>query len=142
MSDSGDLLDKADALLGRYRGGVKSNIENDFPVLIEIVGEFESDIGISHMDSTIAPPPQMPAPADDFSEDRILRDAMLALAPRIEAVLGDTMKERLEEHVRITLQTLSEQLRLDIETLVRIAVSRAIEDLLSDKNIRGPVDND
>lgn len=133
MSESGDLLDKADALLGRYRGGVKPAVETDFPVLTEIVGESGRDVGISGMEEVIAPPTQRPGSVDDISEDRILREVMLALAPRIESVLGDSMKERLEEHVRSMLQTLSDQLRLDIETLVRIAVSRAIEELLPDK---------
>jgi hypothetical protein len=133
VSDSGDLLDKTDALLGRYRGSVKPVLEADFPVLTDIIAESESAIGIAEVDSVIAPPTQSPASADDLSEDRILQEVMLALAPRIESVLGDSMKERLEEHVRVTLQTLSEQLRLDVEAQVRIAVSRAVEQVLSDK---------
>jgi hypothetical protein len=132
VSDSDDILGKTDALLGRYRGAVKPAPDSDFPVLTEVIGEADLNAGAFPAEEVI-PPRIQGTVADSLSEDRILEEVLRALAPRIDEILGDPLKERLEDHVRNALQTLTDQMRLDVEALVRIAVSRAVEQVLSDK---------
>jgi hypothetical protein len=133
VSDPDDILGKTDALLGRYRGGVKPATEGDFPVLTEVIGEADLAAGALAADDVIARRIQG-AGVEGVSDDRILQEVLRALAPRIDEILGDPLKERLEDHVRNMLQTLTDQMRMDVEALVRIAVSRAVEQVLSEKN--------
>jgi hypothetical protein len=133
VNDSDDLLDKTDALLGRYRGGSNHAPDADFPVLTEIVAAPGIEAtGFPVMEVMPPQAPKIPA-AGNWQDDHLLQEVMRALEPRIEEILGDPLKERLEDHLRPLLDTLTSQIRIDIETLVRIAVSRAVEQVLSEK---------
>ena len=134
MSDSRDLIDKTDALLGRYRGNTKSNPEGDFPVLTDIVDQRQLPIsppegstgknGIStanHIDSR------------ELHEAWLVDEVLRLLAPHIEEALGDPLRERLDECLRTALAALTGQVRIDIEKLVRVAVSQAVDRALSEK---------
>jgi len=133
VSDSNHLLDKTDALLGRYRGGANPAADADFPVLTEIVSAPGIDpVGLAAADFMESPRPEVPAAAG-LPDDHLLQEVMRVLAPRIDEILGDPLKERLEDHLRSALQPLADQVRIDIEAMVRIAVSRAVEQVLSEK---------
>lgn len=133
MSDSNDLLDKTDALLGRYRGGASHAVDGDFPVLTEIVSAQGIDPDDhATTDFTESPTPEV-LPAASVPDDHLLQEVMRVLAPRIDEILGEPLKERLEDHLRSALQPLAGQVRIDIEAMVRIAVSRAVEQVLSEK---------
>ena len=134
MSDSRDLIDKTDALLGRYRGNTKSNPESDFPVLTDIFDQRQLPIsppegstsksGIStanHIDSR------------ELHEAWLVDEVLRLLAPHIEEALGDPLRERLDEYLRTALAALTGQVRIDIEKLVRVAVSQAVDRALSEK---------
>lgn len=134
MSDPDDLLGKTDALLGRYRGARPSG-EADFPVLTEVVSDPAAGPAATFADAPDIAPAIGHAAVEAPPQDRLLQEVMLALAPKIEEILGDPLRERLEEHLRSTLQTLAGQVRIDLEALVRIAVSQAVERVLSEKKI-------
>ena len=134
MSDSRDLIDKTDALLGRYRGNTKSNPEDDFPVLTDIFdqrrlpvsppGGSDGENGIAaanHLDSR------------ELDETLLVDEVLRLLAPHIEEALGDPLQERLDESLRRALAALTGQVRIDIEKLVRVAVSQAVDRALSEK---------
>ncbi|MFM9970758.1 MAG: hypothetical protein ACKVQK_20390 [Burkholderiales bacterium] len=132
--ESRDLLDKTDALLGRYRGGAKNSSDSEFPVLTEVLGANQA-IPTLHEPTVTNEPPVLCTELPKFvDEDRLLREVMLALEPKITEILGAPLKVRIEEHVRDTLESVAEKVRVEVEALVRIAVSRAIEQVLSDKN--------
>lgn len=138
MSDSRDLIDKTDALLGRYRGNSKSNPESDFPVLTDIYNQGQIP-GSPPQASANGVPGKGGIPAANLSDSRELREAMLVdevlrlLAPHIDEALGDPLKERLDEHLRRALAALTVQVRIDIEALVRVAVSQAVDRAFSEK---------
>jgi len=133
VSDSRELLEKADALLGRYRQGAAG--DPDIPVLTEVV-EFpvlqrevppeasavpvESDLG--------SPSAARPAPGDlDLLEIEIRTRVLGALRAEIASVLEEPLRVRLEDHFRLALTTLTGQLKLDIEALLVKAVDRAVK---------------
>jgi hypothetical protein len=134
VSDSRDLIDKTDALLGRYRGNTRAIPESDFPLLTDVYDQ--SQLPIS--------PPEGFAekggiPASTGIDPRELREAVLVdeilrlLAPHIEEALGDPLRDRLDECLRRALAALTEQVRIDIETLVRDAVSQAVDRATAEK---------
>lgn len=134
MSDPNDILGKTDALLGRYRGGSKPAADLDFPVLTEVISADDLNIGPSQ--AAIAAPlqPQGTVARGELGEDRILQEVLRALAPQIDTILGDPLKELIEENVHQTIQGLTDQIRADLEVLLRAAMSRAVEQVLSEKN--------
>ena len=138
MSDSRDLIDKTDALLGRYRGNSKSNPESDFPVLTDIYSQGQIP-GSPPQGSASSVPGTGGIPTANLSDSRELREAMLVdevlrlLAPHIDEALGDPLRERLDEHLRRALAALTGQVRIDIEALVKAAVSQAVDRAFSEK---------
>lgn len=138
MSDSRDLIDKTDALLGRYRGNAKPDPESDFPVLTDVYEQRQSpdsppeaaargfagkvDIAAAH-----------PLDSRELREELLANEVLRQLVPYIEEALGDPLRERLDEHLRRALAALTGQVRIDIETLVRQAVSQAVDRVLSEK---------
>ena len=143
MSDSRDLIDKTDALLGRYRGAQKSIAETDFPVLTEVF-EVAVPAAAPAPASTPAPAPTAPMTAvarpplqtaepPQFREDQLVEEVLRRLAPHIDEALGTPLKERLDEHLRRALTALTGQVRIDIETLVRVAVSEAVDRAMAEK---------
>jgi len=138
VSDSRDLIDKTDALLGRYRGNSKSNPESDFPVLTDIYKQGQLP-GSPPQGSASGVPGKGCIPTANLSDSRELREAMLVdeilrlLAPHIDEALGDPLRERLDEHLRRALAALTGQVRIDIEALVRVAVSQAVNRAFSEK---------
>ena len=127
MSDSDDLLGKADAFLKRYRASGTSARE-DVPVLTEVIAESAAQG---------RPVQTGPTPAELQELERKLKESILdAIGPYVANILEEPLRARLEAHLQRTLATLSSQVRADIETLIREAVARAVE--LEFERARGP----
>ena len=135
VSDSRDLIDKTDALLGRYRGNIKSNPESDFPVLTDIYSPrpLATENSASGVTGTSDIQAANYLDSREVREDLLVDEVLRLLAPHIDAALGDPLRERLDEHLRRALSALTGQVRIDIETLVRVAVSQAVDRALSEK---------
>ena len=138
MSDSRDLIDKTDALLGRYRGNAISNPESDFPLLTDIYDQPKSAYSPPEGSAGgVAGNGGIPAAnhpdSPEFREALLVDEVLRLLAPHIDEALGEPMRARLDEHLRRALAALTGQVRIDIETLVRVAVSHAVDRALSEK---------
>ena len=132
MSDSDDLLGKADAFLKRYRASGTSARE-DVPVLTEVI----ADPSQSAQPSLGRPAQVGPTRADLQELEQKLKDSILdAIGPYVANILEEPLRVRLEAHLQVALATLSSQVRADIEALIREAVARAVE--LEIARVRGP----
>lgn len=134
MTNPDHLIDKTDALLSRYRGAVNTNPDVDFPVLTEIYFPAATRSAITNtVADAVVPDSDRHLFTDrPAMEDRIVQSVLKNLAPHIDAALGAPLKERLDEHLRRVLSALTGQVRIDIETLVRIAVTQAVDQALSE----------
>jgi hypothetical protein len=120
MSDSKDVVGKADAFLSRYRPAAAAE---DLPVLTEVVD-------LPHAGAT---PPAGPSAAalNETDLDRIERQ----ITQRVLETIQPTLSSFLEEPLRVALQTrldqalgpLAEQCKADVESIVRDAVAKAVE---------------
>jgi hypothetical protein len=133
MSDSDDLLGKADAFLKRYRASGTSARE-DVPVLTEVIAELAAQ---SARPSLGQPAQPGPTRAEIQELEQRLRESILdAIGPYVANILEEPLRARLEAHLQHALATLSSQVKADIETLIREAVARAVE--LEIARVRGP----
>jgi len=133
MSDSDDLLGKADAFLKRYRASGTSARE-DVPVLTEVIAESAAQPA----QLSLGRPAQVgPTRAELQELEQRLRESILdAIGPYVANILEEPLRARLEAHLQGALSTLSSQVKADIETLIREAVARAVE--LEIARVRGP----
>ena len=134
MSDSKDLVEKADAFLKRYHP-TPSAAREDVPILTEIVAEPQP-----------APPgagstaQAAPAKTQLTDLEQKLRQSLLdAIAPRVASMLEEPLRTRVEAHLKRALPALADQIRSDIEALVGEAVARAVEQEIA--RLRGPSRN-
>ena len=131
MNEGDDLLGKADALLGRYRGSSAP----DFPVLTDVVEQPHPEMS------------QGKRPVDKQGDLRDLDDAIASELQDIEARLieqvlstvepciADLVGAQLREQIRIRLDSsltslgdeIAEDIRSQLAELVRNAVSVAIQ---------------
>ena len=122
MSDSKDLLEKTDAFLKRYHPSAKT-ARDDVPVLTDVVTEPQTL------------PPQAgagtktpPGYAEFHELEQKLRQSLLdAIGPRVANILEEPLRVRVEAHLKRVLPTLTDQIKSDIESLVRDPVARAVE---------------
>lgn len=134
MSDSKDLVEKADAFLKRYHP-TPTSAREDVPVLTEVVAE--------------APPSPPPAGSTASTasaktqltdlEQKLRQSLLDAIAPRVASILEEPLRIRVEAHLKRALPALADQIKLDIEALVRDAVARAVEQEIA--RLRGPSRN-
>ena len=133
MSESDDLLEKADAFLKRYRPSGTS-ARDDVPVLTEVIAE-----------AAAKPAPPSSDPSDpggatkaELNElERKLKQSILdAIGPYIANSLEETLRVRLEAHLQHKIADLSAQVKTDLEALIRDATKRAVE--LEIARRRGP----
>ena len=132
MSDSRELLDKANALLGRYRQNAAG--DPDIPVLTEVV-EFPVSRRDVRTDSPAVPVEKEPGRPSvlhpsggdlERLELEISRRVLASLREEIASVLDEPLRARLDDHIRRALAAITGQLTLDIETLLHEAVDRAV----------------
>lgn len=133
MSESDDLLEKADAFLKRYRPS-GTPAREDVPVLTEVIADTDATPA---MPSSGAPTPGNPAKAELNELEQRLRQSILnALSAQIASSLEEALRLRLEEHLQRKLADLSTQIKADLEVQVRDAVKRAVD--LEIARRRGP----
>ena len=124
MSDSDDLLGKADAFLKRYHPSGTA-AQGDVPVLTEIIAE----------PAATPAHPSSGAPAQRGStgreslelEQRLKQGILDAIGPHIARFVEEPLRARLDAHLQRALTALSAQVKTDIETMIRDAVARAVE---------------
>jgi len=136
VSDARDLIEKTDALLGRYRGNSRFGPESDFPVLTDIypqgpISGSPAENSVVRKTGSDDKQAEQSTESPDFREDQLVAEVLRQLASHIDEVLGDPLRERIEEHLRNTLTTLTGQVQIDIENLVRVAVSQAVNRVIS-----------
>ena len=132
MSESDDLLEKADAFLKRYRPSAAPD-RDDVPVLTEVIVNADAEPA----PSSTPPTPDGVAKADLNELEQKLKQSILdAIGPHIVSSIEESLRVRLEAHLQHKLADLSAQVKTDLETLIRDTVKRAIE--LEIARRRGP----
>jgi hypothetical protein len=133
MSEPEDLLGKADAFLKRYHPSNKPG-QDDVPVLTEVIPEAQAAQAQS---GASAATPDAPARAELLELEQRLKQSILeAVGSYIAKDVEEQVKARLDAHLQRALAALSAQVRADIETLIREAVTRAVEAEIA--RTRGP----
>jgi hypothetical protein len=124
MSDSDDLLGKADAFLKRYHPSGAA-AQGDVPVLTEVVAEPTA----TPARSSSGMPAQGSSTGGELLEleQRLKQSILDAIGPHIAKFVEEPLRARLDTHLQRALTTLSAQVKTDIETLIRDAVARAVE---------------
>ncbi|HYQ94135.1 MAG TPA: hypothetical protein VEP70_04815 [Burkholderiales bacterium] len=124
MSDSDDLLGKADAFLKRYHPSGTA-AQGDVPVLTEIIAE--PGATPAHPSSGAAL--QRGTAGSELPElERRLKQGILdAIGPHIAKFVEEPLRARLDAHLQHALTALSAQVKTDIEAMIRDAVARAVE---------------
>jgi len=127
MSDPDEVLKKADALLERYGRGARTEAEEEFPVLTEVVDEPPAaQRSEPAQASNESPDPQE---RQREIEARILQQVQQAVSEQLGDMLGEPLRERLEACLNSALETAAAQIRNDVESMVQAAVAQAIERL-------------
>jgi hypothetical protein len=111
MSDPEDIVDKADAFLGRYRPAAAG----DVPVLTDVVDGPGA--------SPAAGERPIPAPAPARLSEAQLRDLERQVTQRVIEAIQPALSALLEQ----ARGALTEQYRAQAETIVREAVAKALE---------------
>jgi hypothetical protein len=133
MSESDDLLDKADAFLKRYRPS-GTPAREDVPVLTEVIADTDARPASP---SPGASTPGNPAKAElNELEQRLRQSILTALSAQIASSLEEALRVRLEEHLQRKLADLSTQIKAELEMQIRDAVKRAVD--LEIARRRGP----
>jgi hypothetical protein len=128
MSDSDDLLGKADAFLKRYHPSGAA--QGDVPVLTEVIAE--------------SPAIPLGTAVQDVSsktellelEQRLKQSILDAIGPHIAKFVEEPLQVRIDAQLQRAMTALSVQVKADIERLIREAVARAVE--LEIARVRGP----
>jgi hypothetical protein len=123
MSDSDDLLGKADAFLKRYHPSGAA-AQGDVPVLTEVV--VEAAPAARPSSGTRAQGGSIGSELPEL-EQRLKQSILDAIGPHIAKFVEEPLRARLDAHLQHTLTALSAQVKTDIETLIRDAVARAVE---------------
>jgi len=135
MTDSDELLSKADALLARWRSGaVVPRPPADYPVLTEVIRASAADAALAAIEAAdelphLTPLEEPPAPADagvQALEERVRLRVLEAIEPLVGTFLEEPLRLRIEELARRLAATIARDARNDILTLVRDAVRRAV----------------
>ena len=133
MSESDDLLEKADAFLKRYRPSGTSARE-DVPVLTEVIAEAAAKPALP---SSGPPDPGGATKAELNELEQKLKQSILeAIGPYITNSLEETLRVRLEAHLQHKIADLSARVKADLEAMIRDATKRAVE--LEIARRRGP----
>jgi hypothetical protein len=124
MSESDDLLEKADAFLKRYRPSATPD-RDGVPVLTEVI----ADSGPKPAPSSSGPPAPSPEPRAELSEleKRLTQSILDGIGPHVSALIEEPLRVRLEAHFQRKLADLGAQVKADLEAQIRDTVKRAIE---------------
>ena len=136
MAEGDELLDKADALLAKYREGA------DFPILTDVV-DLPAEAGdAAPLPANPLPPPSaLPGKSASLDaelralEEDLRRDILLSIQPYLEAHLAEPMELRIQMQLESALARIASEVisavRMDVSDLVRKAIAEAVERELS-----------
>jgi hypothetical protein len=147
MSEPRELFDKADALLGRYRGEAKPGLEPDYPVLTEVVEPLQGS-GPPPAEAEAAFPREPAAPLRaqltegqlDAIEAQVVGQLQAWLPELVDAVFREAYAAQIEERLRRALHELAEQARADVERQLRERLSKALHRSIESLRERGETD--
>ena len=108
MSDPKDIVDKADAFLGRYRSG-------DVPVLTDVVAGPD------------APPPAADSPGPAAAAEPLSESQLREIERQVTQRVLEAIQPALAELLEPALRGLTEQIKAQAEAFVRAAVANALE---------------
>ena len=142
MDDDADILRKADALLSRHRHA--STL--DFPVLTEVVAPGSGNqVGIElreKVHSLDHGGAEKPRKELEDIESRILEKILTSTLPRVMSNLEASIKSRLlvgvEQATASMLEEITHLLNAEAIRLVHDAVTKAVDEELSEMRARGP----
>lgn len=135
MTDSDELLSKADALLSRWRSGAAvPRPPADYPVLTEVISASAAatDAALATAADELPHPPPIaasPATADagvQALEERVRLRVLDAIEPYVGAFLEEPLQLRIEELALHLAASIARDARNDILALVRDAVRSAV----------------
>ena len=124
MSDSDDLLGKADAFLKRYHPSGTA-AQSEVPVLTEIIAE--PGVAPAQPSAGTAAPRGPTGSELPELEQRLKQSILDAIGPHIAKFVEEPLRARLDAHLQRALTALSAQVKTDIEAMIRDAVARAVE---------------
>lgn len=128
MSDSSDLFDKADALLGRYRGEARAAAETDFPVLTEVIETLPAPV------VTEAAPSLPQGARSDGDLDLLQAQLLEQLQQGLESLIVpafEAERSRLEDQLSAAVRESIAQARTDIEARLRERLEQAVHDAIA-----------
>src|SRR5882672_11495691 len=117
MSEPDDLLGKADAFLKRYHPS-PAPASDDIPVLTEVVS---ASAGKTAREPSADKTRDSGLTLREIEQGLTLR-VLEAMQPQIAKFFEESLRARLEDHLRRSLATLTGQVRADVESMVRDAV--------------------
>jgi len=136
MSEPEDLLGKADAFLKRYHPS-SAAAQRDVPVLTEVIETHQTPAQPVPTPTAAQVASSSPSEADLLALEQRLRQSILdAVASHVVQTIEEPLKERLDTHLQRVLIALSNQVKIDLEVLVREAVARAVDAEIA--RMRGP----
>ncbi len=166
MTDSDELLSKADALLARWRaGGAAPRPPDDYPVLTEVVdvpgtARDAEEPAFASLDATPAQAsgaqdePLPPGAVEEVKghealheqaaedaaalEERLRARVLEAIEPHIGTFLEEPLRLRLEDLARRLAADLAQDARNDILSFLREAVQRAVAQELESQRDERP----
>ena len=132
MSEPEDLLGKADAFLKRYHPS-STAAQHDVPVLTEVIDARE----VSAPPKPNPEPSSAPGETDLLALEQRLKQSIIdVVASHVAKAVEEPLKERLDTHLQRVLIALSNQIKTDLDVLVREAVARAVAAEIA--RMRGP----
>jgi len=133
MTDSDELLSKADALLSRWRSGAAvPRPPADYPVLTEVISASAADAALATAADELPHPPPIEAPPASADagvqalEERVRLRVLDAIEPYVGAFLEEPLRLRIEELALHLAASIARDARNDILALVRDAVRSAV----------------
>ena len=136
MSEPEDLLGKADAFLKRYHPS-SAAAQHDVPVLTEVIEAREAPAQPAPAPTPAQVANDAPSETDLLALEQRLKQSILdAVASHVVKTIEEPLKERLDTHLQRVLIALSNQVKIDLEMLIREAVARAVDAEIA--RMRGP----
>jgi hypothetical protein len=132
MTADDDLINKTDALLDRYRFRSTDRSGSEYPTLTEILPKNPSHEALEPISThlEIGETQSTPdAPRNQNDDSSLIEEVLRVLNPEIDSIAKDLVSKRLEEDIREFANSMAIEIRKDVESSVRIAIGRAIENL-------------
>jgi hypothetical protein len=139
MSESEDLFDKADALLGRYRGEPGKASEADFPILTEIV-ESPTIAAEAPAGKTMDALPHRAGISEEAAHEisrHLVETLRQSIDEALEASFGTAAMQHLQQEIgRVVQQVLTDagaRAASRIQEDIEVAVGQALTEMKAGK---------